>query len=191
MAKAKKSRRMLVRKGPTKAASPILDSSVNVRKDLSTATEALLRQILGTLVKPEDVLAAGAVAAEMLVHFGRGQLAAEKGDKYTAKDVGVVSPKTDIFKRLLPNDVELTEKMFMVFAKSVAASNKKGAYNIDSSVRRRVNGYAFLLGNLAWNNLNGAATLDLANLNTQLFALQQECGPALAGGGEFCHMGPF
>jgi hypothetical protein len=39
--------------------------------------------------------------------------------------------------------------MFRVFAESVADSNRKTTFNINSAVRKRVCGYSFLLGNLA------------------------------------------
>jgi hypothetical protein len=136
---------------------------------------------------------AGSVAAEMLVHFGRGQMAAQlaggAGATYGVGDLQQVINDMDIFERNpAPSPAE---RMFVVFAKSVAASQKKGDFNLNSSVRKRVCGYSFLLGNLAWQHRH-ANKIRLDELNEQFALLQAECTSVIvAGGGEFCHMGPF
>jgi hypothetical protein len=145
----------------------------------------------------------------MLVHFGRGQMAAEQGLNFAIADVPAVIlgnanvHGTEIFERpiALPGGVAapgvlaiegVVERMFRVFTESIAANNQAGVFANNGSVRNKVCAYSFLLGNLAWQNRGAADNLTGDNVKANFEEIQKTCSPTgTAGGGDFCNIGPF
>lgn len=97
----------------------------------------------------------------MLVHFGRGQMAAEQNQNFTTADVPTIVAGsgaihgTEIVDRT--GAPGIVERLFNVFTKSIAATNQVGVFASNSTTRNRVCAHSFLLGNLSWQQ-RGAAS---------------------------------
>jgi hypothetical protein len=167
---------------------------------IQAVSPALLKWLVDQMLTPEEKWEAAPVAAEMLVHFGRGQMRAQielagntplaRLNVASAGDLQAISQETEIFKRMVPAK-EIVERMLEVFAKSVATSgDAKDDFTFDSAVRKKVCAYAFFLGYMSWLSKQ---PLDMGAINSQFGVIKTHCPDpqANAGGGEFCSWGPF
>jgi hypothetical protein len=170
--------------------------NVNVNSTASMATE--LAAFFGTQCSTKMDVAF--IAAEMLLHMGRGQMAAQLGSNYTHADLPAIEARTAIFEYpATPNKDSTVEKLFLGFVKSIANHNpalrrQRWKTNGNSDLPF-IAALSFLVGNLAWQNRAPATssvpnpTMTRQNVKDAFDTVSAQSCPAStpqAGGGPFC-----
>lgn len=137
------------------------------------------------------------IAAEMLLHVGRGQMAAQLGHHYSHEDNAALNAlRTDanIFEYPeKPHQESVVEALFLGFMKSVANNDPalkkhewKTAGNSDLPF---IAALSFLVGNLAWQQRSGTGPMSRADVKAafdQVAGKHCPVGAPLAGGGPWC-----
>jgi hypothetical protein len=143
------------------------------------------------------------IAAEMLLHLGRGQMAAQLGHNFSHlsnSDLATIRAQTAIFEfPSNPNQESTVEKLFLGFVKSVAnndpALKKQRWKTAGNSDLPLIAALSFLVGNLAWQNratgspLTPPPPMTRQNVKDAFDAVSGTHCPASgpqAGGGRFC-----
>lgn len=158
---------------------------------------ALKAELAAAMAASCDVkLDIGFIAAEMLMHFGRGQMAAELGQTYSETnpaDILALMNTADIFKQpATPNHESTAEALFLGFVKSIAhndpALKKKRWKTVDESDRKFIGALSFLVGHLAWRDKVGTTMTrpEVKDAFEKVKAAQCPSSGASAGGGPFC-----
>lgn len=168
-----------------------------VRLVYTDALVAVKAELAGLLAASCDVkLDIAFIAAEMLMHLGRGQMAAQLGKNYSetsTSDLTTLMNEADIFKQpATPNHESTAESLFLGFVKSIAhndpALKKQRWKTLGGSDLKFIGALSFLVGNLAWQNKAGATmTRDEVRAAFELVkAAQCPSSGTTAGGGPFC-----
>jgi len=137
------------------------------------------------------------IAAEMLLHIGRGQMAAQLGHNYSHEDndhLDAVITEANIFEYPAnPNQESIVEKLFLGFVKSVAnndpALKKQRWKTPGNSDLPFIAALSFLVGNLAWQNNAANTPLTRQHVKDAFDAVAGKHCPAIApkaGGGPWC-----
>lgn len=137
------------------------------------------------------------IAAEMLLHLGRGQMAAQLGHNFSLTsntDLNQIISETAILEYPAnPNQDSTVEKLFLGFVKSVAhndpALKKQRWKTAGNSDLPFIAALSFLVGNLAWQNHTAGTPMTRQNVKDAFDAVSgTHCPTAtpLAGGGPWC-----
>lgn len=194
MAKKKKAKSQSIADVPTNVPPANRVDAVGPRAT-EAATEKELAAILANLCSTKMDVAF--IAAEMLLHIGRGQMAAQLGHTYSHlsnSDLTLITAQTAIVENpTSPNQLSVVEKLFLGFVKSVANNNpalrKQRWKTPGASDLPDIAALSFLVGNLAWQNRTGSAPMTRQNVKDAFDAVSGAHCPAAtptAGGGRFC-----
>ena len=134
------------------------------------------------------------IAAEMLMHMGRGQMAAQLGHNFSNADVPALMADARIIEfPVTPNQKSIVEKLFLGFAESVAhndpALRKKRWKTDGNSDYPFIAALSFLVGNLAWQNHAPNTRMTRDNVKDafdNVSAVNCPSPTPTAGGGPFC-----
>jgi hypothetical protein len=137
------------------------------------------------------------IAAEMLLHLGRGQMAAQLGYNYSHLNnahLNTIMAETAILEHPgNPNQESTVEKLFLGFVKSVAnndpALKKQRWKTAGNSDLPFITALSFLVGNLAWQNRAPSTPMTRQNVKDAFDAVAGKHCPASApqaGGGPWC-----
>ena len=137
------------------------------------------------------------IAAEMLLHMGRGQMAAQLGFNFSHlsnADIATIKSETGILEfPTNPNQKSVVEKLFLGFVESVAHNDpalKKQKWKTNgNSDLPLIATLSFLVGNLAWQNRAPKARMTRDNVKDAFDAVSGvNCPPGNqgAGGGPWC-----
>lgn len=142
-------------------------------------------------------LEVGFIAAEMLLHMGRGQMAAQLGHNFSHlsnADLQTIITETDILEYpASPNQPSTVEKLFLGFVKSIAHHDpalRQERWRTDgNSDLPMIAALSFLVGNLAWQRRAPNQRMSHANVKSSFDDVSSVHCPATtptAGGGPFC-----
>lgn len=137
------------------------------------------------------------IAAEMLLHMGRGQMAAQLGHNFSHlsnSDISTIKSQTGILEfPSNPNQKSVIEKLFLGFVESVAhndpALKKQKWKTSGNSDLPLIATLSFLVGNLAWQNHTPGTRMTRNNVKDAFDAVSGvNCPPGNqgAGGGPWC-----